>query len=283
MKSMEALTGIGLSASAGLNAYIPVADPRPTSTASPNLITLPRGWEWFVQRLDAGAAQRAASRSRVVADKGARARQRGTMSCRPASGRLPADWRSAASSQVVDGDGQRPPARFFHGHQWLAVVSGAVHRTDPAHDEGRRRAPVINVATFGVGAPVVSTIEDGASIGMSLIAIVLPILVIVALAIVVLSGCGGLRVRLKPADVKARSGGRTGVGPGRNRRPVGGERCVTFAAGRLRAARFSRGPFASRTTVTSSSTISVEREVLRCEKRRATPALRSVSASSGRG
>ena len=87
------------------------------------------------------------------------------------------------------------PGTFFHGHQWLAVVSGAVIALI-LHTMKAGARPVINAATFGIGAPVVSTIEDGASIGMSLIAIVLPILVIVALAIVVF-GLWRLRVRLK--------------------------------------------------------------------------------------
>ena len=43
--------------------------------------------------------------------------------------------------------------------------------------------PVINAGTVGTGAPVVSTVEDGASIGLSLIAILAPLLVIVALAL----------------------------------------------------------------------------------------------------
>ena len=41
--------------------------------------------------------------------------------------------------------------------------------------------PAINAGTLGAGAPVVSTLEDGASVGLSLIAIFLPILVILAL------------------------------------------------------------------------------------------------------
>jgi uncharacterized membrane-anchored protein len=43
--------------------------------------------------------------------------------------------------------------------------------------------PVINAGTVGAGAPVVSTVEDGASIGLSLIAIFLPLLVIIAVAL----------------------------------------------------------------------------------------------------
>ena len=45
------------------------------------------------------------------------------------------------------------------------VVSGLVHT-------GKMAArPVVNGATVGLGGPVLSTVEDGASIGLSLIAI----------------------------------------------------------------------------------------------------------------
>ena len=41
---------------------------------------------------------------------------------------------------------------------------------------------MVNATTAGVGAPVASTVEDAGSLGMSLIAIFLPVLVILALA-----------------------------------------------------------------------------------------------------
>ncbi len=109
---------------------------------------------------------------------------------RPTAGGLAFGASSQSSTVTVSN-----PGTFFHGHQWLAVVSGAVIALI-LHSMKAGARPVINVATFGIGAPVVSTIEDGASIGMSLVAIVLPILVIVALAIIVV-GLWRLRVRLK--------------------------------------------------------------------------------------
>ena len=55
------------------------------------------------------------------------------------------------------------------------VVAGIVHA-------GKTTArPAANVATLGVGAPVLSTVEDGASVGLSLIALFVPVLVVVAL------------------------------------------------------------------------------------------------------
>jgi hypothetical protein len=41
--------------------------------------------------------------------------------------------------------------------------------------------PAINAGTLGAGAPVVSAAEDTASVGLSLIAIFIPVLVVVAL------------------------------------------------------------------------------------------------------
>ena len=59
------------------------------------------------------------------------------------------------------------------------LVSGLVHT-------GKMAArPVLNTGTVGAAAPVVSTVEDGASIGLSLLAIFLPILVVLALVLMV--------------------------------------------------------------------------------------------------
>jgi hypothetical protein len=41
--------------------------------------------------------------------------------------------------------------------------------------------PAINAGPLGAGAPVVSTAEDGASLGLSLVAVFVPVLVVVAL------------------------------------------------------------------------------------------------------
>ncbi len=45
--------------------------------------------------------------------------------------------------------------------------------------------PAANVATAGVAAPVLSTIEDGISISLVFLAILLPVLVLAVLAILV--------------------------------------------------------------------------------------------------
>ena len=64
-----------------------------------------------------------------------------------------------------------------HGALGGIVVAGLVHA-------GKATArPAVNAATIGVGGPVVSTVEDGASLGLSLVAIFLPVLVLLALVL----------------------------------------------------------------------------------------------------
>ena len=65
------------------------------------------------------------------------------------------------------------------------VVAGLVHAGKTA------ARPAANVATFGLGAPVLSTVEDGTSVGLSLIALFVPALVVVAL-VAVLGALGWL-------------------------------------------------------------------------------------------
>jgi hypothetical protein len=69
---------------------------------------------------------------------------------------------------------------WYQDNPWVGVllgilVSGLVH-------SGKMAArPVVNLGTAGMGGPMISTLEDGASLGLSLIAILAPLLVTVAL------------------------------------------------------------------------------------------------------
>ena len=55
------------------------------------------------------------------------------------------------------------------------VVAGAVHAIKAT------ARPLVNATTVGTGTPVVSAAEDAASLGMSLVAVFLPVLVVVVL------------------------------------------------------------------------------------------------------
>jgi hypothetical protein len=62
----------------------------------------------------------------------------------------------------------------------LWVVAGVV-LAGGVHAAKATARPVVNASTGGVGAPVVSAVEDGAALVMSVAAIVVPILAILVL------------------------------------------------------------------------------------------------------
>ncbi len=84
---------------------------------------------------------------------------------------------------------------WMHENPWAPVVLGIVV-SGIVHTGKMAARPVVNIGTAGLGGPVVSTVEDGASIGLSLIAILAPVFVVVALALLAwLLIWMGLRVR----------------------------------------------------------------------------------------
>jgi len=60
--------------------------------------------------------------------------------------------------------------------------------------------PAANVATAGIAAPVLSTIEDVTSVGLVFVAILVPVLVLVALIAVLWAVVKLLRRRRRRAD-----------------------------------------------------------------------------------
>jgi Domain of unknown function (DUF4126) len=76
------------------------------------------------------------------------------------------------------------PGSFFAGRQWVPIVAGIII-SFTVHGMKAAARPVINASTAGVGAPVVSTIEDFTSVALSLVAIILPVLVLVFLVALV--------------------------------------------------------------------------------------------------
>jgi heme/copper-type cytochrome/quinol oxidase subunit 2 len=67
-------------------------------------------------------------------------------------------------------------------HPWAGVllgvvVAGVVHATKAT------ARPIVNVTTVGTGTPFASAAEDVASLGMSLVAVFLPILVVLVLLV----------------------------------------------------------------------------------------------------
>ena len=175
---LEALTGSGLAASAGLNAYIPLL-PMGLLARFTDTIDLPGGWQWLSNGwvLLILAVLLAVE---VVADKVPVVDHVNDVVqtvVRPTAGGL-AFGAGSSSETVTVSD----PASFFGSHQWVPVAAGVVIALC-VHGLKAASRPVVNASTAGVGAPVASTAEDISSVVLSVLAILLPVLVLVGLVL----------------------------------------------------------------------------------------------------
>lgn len=172
---LVALTGIGLSAAAGLNAYIPFLLVALLARFT-DLVTLPSGLAWMESwwAIGVGAVLLLAD---VVLDKIPAVdtvNDAVQTFIRPATGGIVFAATSAAE--------QLEASSWFQDNPWLPIAAG-VAVAGLVHAGKAAARPVVNAGTGGLGAPVVSTLEDGASIGLSLVAVFLPVLVLVVLAL----------------------------------------------------------------------------------------------------
>ena len=172
---LAALTGMGLSAAAGLNAYIPFLVVALIARFT-DYITLPVGYEWIESNwaIGIGAALLLAE---VILDKiPAVDTINDTIQTfiRPSMGGLIFAATTAAA--------QLDNSTWMKENPWVSVVLGVLI-SGLVHTGKMAARPVVNVGTVGTGAPVVSTLEDISSLGLSLIALIAPLLVIVALAL----------------------------------------------------------------------------------------------------
>jgi hypothetical protein len=187
---VEALTGAGLAASAGLNAYIPLLAIGLLARYT-ELINLPSGFLWLqngwvIIILAILLAVEVVADKIPVVDSVNDVLQ---TVVRPTAGGL-AFGAGAASETATVAD----PGSFFQSGQWVPIVIGVVIALG-VHGVKATARPVVNATTAGIGAPVVSTAEDATSAVMSVIAIVLPILVLVFLIAFVVFAVWVLRRR----------------------------------------------------------------------------------------
>jgi hypothetical protein len=173
---LEALTGTGLAASAGLNAYIPLLTMGLLARYT-DLIELPDGWSWLgngwvITILGLLLAVEFFADKIPMVDSVNDVVQ---TAVRPTAGGLAFGAGSSSETVTVSDPGQ-----FFTSNQWVPVVVGVLIALG-VHGIKSAARPVINAGTAGVGAPVASTAEDATSVFMSVIAIVLPFLVLVFL------------------------------------------------------------------------------------------------------
>jgi hypothetical protein len=172
---MELLTGFGLATAAGLNAYIPLLALGLLARFT-ELVTLPHGWTW----LENGwvmAIVAVLLAVEVVADKiPALDSVNDTIQTfvRPTAGGIVFGSGTASQTSAVS-----DPGAFAQSGQWIPVAIGVVIALVVSLTKSTVR-PVANVATAGMAAPVLSTMEDIVSVGLVFLAILLPVLVLVA-------------------------------------------------------------------------------------------------------
>ncbi|MGW3805974.1 DUF4126 domain-containing protein [Micromonospora sp. NPDC005113] len=170
---LEVLTGTGLAASAGLNAYIPLLTLGLLARYT-DLIDLPSGWTWLGNGWVVAILALLLA-VEMVADKVPVVDHINDVVqtvVRPTAGGLA--FGAGSSSETVT---VTDPGSFFSSHQWVQVVTGVLLAFG-VHLLKSAARPVVNATTAGFGAPVASTAEDATSVVVSLVAIILPVLVL---------------------------------------------------------------------------------------------------------
>lgn len=169
---MELMTGFGLASAAGLNAYIPLLSMGLLSRYT-NLVHLPSGWSWLENGWVLGLVAMLLL-IEIVADKVPAldsVNDAVQTFVRPTSGGIVfASGTAAQTAAVAD------PGEFARTGQWVPVAIGVVTALVVSLTKTAVR-PAANVSTGGVAAPVLSTIEDAASVGLTFVAILIPALV----------------------------------------------------------------------------------------------------------
>ena len=170
------MTGFGLATAAGLNAYIPMLLMGLLARFT-SLVSLPHGWTWLENSWVMGIVAVLLA-VEIVADKiPALDSINDTVQTfvRPTAGGIVFGSGTAAQTAAVS-----DPAEFARTGQWVPVAIGVVTAL-VVHLTKTAVRPAANAATAGIAAPVLSTIEDFTSVGLSFIAILIPALVLVVM------------------------------------------------------------------------------------------------------
>ncbi len=177
---LEVLTGSGLAVAAGLNAYIPLLI-LGLAGRFLDFVVLPAGWAWLENEWVLGILG-VLLVIEIVADKIAVVDSVNDWLqtiVRPAAGGIAFGTGAASQTAVVT-----DPASFFTSSAWVPVAVGVVLAL-ATHVTKMASRPALNAVTVGAAAPVVSTAEDIGSVILSFLALLIPVLVIVALGGVV--------------------------------------------------------------------------------------------------
>ncbi len=172
---IAALTGTGLSAAAGLNAYIPFLLVALVARFT-DVLTLPSSYAWIESWWAIGIGSLLLL-TEVVLDKVPAVDSVNDAIqtfIRPSMGGL-----IFAATNAAEGLDR---SSWMSDNPWAGVVLGVVV-SGLVHTGKAAARPVINLGTGGLGAPVVSTAEDGASLGIALVALFSPVLVVIVLVL----------------------------------------------------------------------------------------------------
>ncbi|HHU09563.1 MAG TPA: DUF4126 domain-containing protein [Intrasporangiaceae bacterium] len=174
---IAALTGMGLSAAAGFNAYIPFLIVALIARFT-DVLDLPSGFAWMESWWAIGIGTILLIAEFALDKIPAIDTVNDTIQTviRPAMGGV--IFAATQAAESIDS------SQWMQENSWVGIVLGVLVSL-LVHSGKMAARPVINAGTLGMGAPVASTVEDGASVGLSLIAIFLPLLVIAALGLIV--------------------------------------------------------------------------------------------------
>ena len=179
----QLLTGLGLSTAAGLNAYIPMLMLGLLARFT-DIVNLPQGWNW----LENGWVLLIVAvllTVEIVADKIPALdsiNDSVQTFVRPAAGGIVFGSGTAAQTAAVT-----DPGEWAKSGGWIPVAIGVVVALVVSLTKTAVR-PAANVATAGVAAPVLSTLEDLTSFGLVFVALLIPVLVLVILLALIWSG-----------------------------------------------------------------------------------------------
>jgi uncharacterized membrane protein len=172
----EVLTGTGLAVAAGLNAYIPLLV-LGLAGRFLDFVELPAAWswlenEWVLVILGVLLVIEIIADKIPVVDS---INDWIQTIVRPASGGIAFGTGSGSTTALV-----QDPATFFTTSAWVPIAVGVLLAL-ATHLAKMLARPVLNAASAGIAAPVVSTAEDIGSVILSFLALLLPVLVIVAI------------------------------------------------------------------------------------------------------
>lgn len=179
---VEFLVGSGLAAAAGLNAWMPLFLLGLADRFVP-AVELPTAWAWLSSDLALWLTGILLV-VEIIADKVPAVDSINDVIqtvVRPASGGVV--FGAGATSETVRVD---DPATLFVDNAWIPIVAGILIAL-AVHAVKASVRPVANLATAGIAAPIVSTVEDVSAFALVVAAIFVPVLaglLLIALVVV---------------------------------------------------------------------------------------------------